>query len=92
MTSWTVTEVLEFLTEKVWCKPIFDFSVLVTRVASLPLDKPELLTAGEGGVGVGDTGTGTEDLPPKAVVGRAVLFPSQCLHCPCVKWGCWDWD
>lgn len=51
MTSWTVTEVSEFLTENVWCKPIFDFSVLVTRVASLPLDKPELLTAGEGGVG-----------------------------------------
>lgn len=32
------------------------------------------------------------DLPPKAVVGHAILFPSQRLHCPCVKWGFWDGD
>lgn len=43
-------------------------------------------------MGLRDTRTGMEDLPPKAVVGHAILFPSECLHCPRMKWGCWDRD
>lgn len=39
---------------------------------------------------MGASGTGTKALPPDAVVGHAVLFPSQCWCCPCGKEACWD--
>lgn len=42
------------------------------------------------GVGAGNAGTEVEDLPPWAVVAHSILFPSQHLHCSCLKGGFWD--
>lgn len=77
-------EVSESLTENAWCN-LSSISLFATRVDSLALEQPEPLFAGGGEVEVGGAGTGTEDLLPKAVVGLAVLLPSQSLHCPCVQ-------